>query len=99
MPDHLKLTREELYSLVWSKPMTEVGQDFQISDRAMAKIIRAIRHRRRVCRFPASQHLLLRALGLVPTSVRQIALRRAFHPLFRYRPITAAADAAPRSVT
>jgi short-subunit dehydrogenase len=68
-------------------------------DRAMAKIIRAIRHRRRVCRFPASQHLLLRALGLVPTSVRQIALRRAFHPLFRHRPITAAADAAPRSVT
>ena len=38
MSDHLKLTREELYSLVWAKPMTEVGQDFQISDRAMAKI-------------------------------------------------------------
>ncbi len=37
MPDHLRLTREELYSLVWSKPMTEVGQDFRISDRAMAK--------------------------------------------------------------
>jgi hypothetical protein len=36
--DHLGLTREELYSLVWAKPMTEVGQDFQISDRAMAKI-------------------------------------------------------------
>jgi hypothetical protein len=36
--DHLRLTREELYSLVWAKPMTEVGQDFQISDRAMAKI-------------------------------------------------------------
>lgn len=36
--DHLRLTREELYSLVWTKPMTEVGQDFQISDRAMAKI-------------------------------------------------------------
>jgi hypothetical protein len=35
---HLRLTREELYSLVWAKPMTEVGQDFQISDRAMAKI-------------------------------------------------------------
>ena len=38
MSDHLRLTREELYSLVWAKPMTEVGQDFQISDRAMAKI-------------------------------------------------------------
>ena len=35
--DHLRLTREELYSLVWAKPMTEVGQDYQISDRAMAK--------------------------------------------------------------
>jgi hypothetical protein len=38
MSDHLKLTREELYSLVWAKPMTDVAQDFQISDRAMAKI-------------------------------------------------------------
>lgn len=38
MAEHLKLTREELYSLVWAKPMTEVAQDFQISDRAMAKI-------------------------------------------------------------
>jgi hypothetical protein len=36
--DHLRLTREELYSLVWAKPMTQVVQDFQISDRAMAKI-------------------------------------------------------------
>jgi hypothetical protein len=36
--DHLELTREELYSLVWAKPMTEIGQDFQISDRAMAKV-------------------------------------------------------------
>ena len=36
--DHLKLTREELHILVWAKPMSEVGQDFQISDRAMAKI-------------------------------------------------------------
>jgi len=68
-------------------------------DRAMAKIIRAIRHRRRSCRFPASQHLLLRALGFVPNSIRQIALRRAFYPLFRHRPITTAADATPKSVT
>ena len=36
--DHLRLTREELYGLVWAKPMTEVGQEFQISGRAMAKI-------------------------------------------------------------
>jgi hypothetical protein len=38
MSDHLKLTREELYGLVWAKPMTEVARDFQISDRAMAKV-------------------------------------------------------------
>jgi len=36
--DHLKLTREELHNLVWAKPMTQVAKDFQISDRAMAKI-------------------------------------------------------------
>src|ERR1700733_36249 len=36
--NHLTLTREELYSLVWAKPMTEVSRDFQISDRALAKI-------------------------------------------------------------
>lgn len=35
---HLRLTREELYNLVWAKPMTEVGRDFGISDRAMAKV-------------------------------------------------------------
>jgi hypothetical protein len=38
LKDDLGLTREELYSLVWAKPMTEVGRDFQISDRAVAKI-------------------------------------------------------------
>lgn len=36
--DHLNLTREELYSLAWSKPMTQVARDFGISDRALAKI-------------------------------------------------------------
>lgn len=36
--DHLGLSREELYNLVWAKPMTEVAKDFQISDRAMAKV-------------------------------------------------------------
>lgn len=36
--DHLRLTREELYSLVWAKPMTQVAQEFEISDRAMAKL-------------------------------------------------------------
>jgi hypothetical protein len=36
--DHRRLTREELYNLVWAKPMTEVGHDFGISDRAMAEV-------------------------------------------------------------
>lgn len=36
--DHLRLTREELYNLVWAKPMTQVAQEFEISDRAMAKL-------------------------------------------------------------
>jgi hypothetical protein len=36
--DHLKLTREELHDLVWAKPMTQVAKDFQISDRALAKV-------------------------------------------------------------
>lgn len=35
---HLKLTREELYSMVWSKPMLQVAREFHISDRAMAKL-------------------------------------------------------------
>ena len=48
MSDHLRLTREELYSLVWAKPMTEVGKDFQISDRAMAKICAKNRYRFRL---------------------------------------------------
>jgi hypothetical protein len=28
----LTLTREDLYELVWSKPMTELGKGFGISD-------------------------------------------------------------------
>jgi len=35
---HLSLTREELYTLAWAKPMTQVARDFGISDRALAKI-------------------------------------------------------------
>ena len=38
LQDHLRLTREELYDLVWAKPMTQVAYQFEISDRAMAKI-------------------------------------------------------------
>lgn len=36
--DHRRLTREELYNLVWAKPMTQVAQQFEISDRALAKV-------------------------------------------------------------
>ena len=38
LQDHLRLTREELYDLVWAKPMTQVAHQFEISDRAIAKI-------------------------------------------------------------
>jgi hypothetical protein len=36
--NHLRLTREELYNLVWTKPMTQVAEQFEMSDRAMAKV-------------------------------------------------------------
>ncbi len=35
---HLSLTREQLYELVWSKPMQHVAKDYGVSDRAMAKL-------------------------------------------------------------
>ena len=34
---HLSITRQELYDLVWSKPMVKVAQEFGVSDRAVAK--------------------------------------------------------------
>jgi len=37
-PNHLFLTREQLYELVWSKPMQHLAKDYGISDRAMAKL-------------------------------------------------------------
>src|SRR5580700_10492940 len=33
----LTLSREDLYELVWSKPMLELAKDFGISDRGLAK--------------------------------------------------------------
>lgn len=33
----LTLSREDLYELVWSKPMQELAKDFGISDVALAK--------------------------------------------------------------
>lgn len=35
---HLSLSREQLYELVWSKPMRHLVKDYGISDRAMAKL-------------------------------------------------------------
>lgn len=38
--DDIKLTREELYAKVWSKPATELAKEFGISDVAIGKICR-----------------------------------------------------------
>lgn len=40
--NHLTLSREDLYELVWSKPMTELAQDFGLSDVALAKRCRKL---------------------------------------------------------
>ena len=31
------MTRKELYELVWSKPMTQIGKEFGMSDQAVRK--------------------------------------------------------------
>lgn len=41
-PD-LTLSREDLYELVWSKPMVELAQDLGLSDVALAKRCRKLR--------------------------------------------------------
>lgn len=33
-------TREELYALVWSKPMIELAKDFGLSDKGLAKNVK-----------------------------------------------------------
>ena len=40
--NHLTLTRQELYDLVWSRPMVDVAKDFHISDVALAKRCKAV---------------------------------------------------------
>ena len=42
MGDPLTLSREELYELVWSKPMVELAKDFGLSDVAVAKRCRKL---------------------------------------------------------
>lgn len=39
----LMLSREDLYELVWSKPMQELAKEFGISDVALAKRCRRLR--------------------------------------------------------
>ena len=39
----LTLTRQQLYDLVWSKPVRDVAKDFGMSDVALAKRCRAVR--------------------------------------------------------
>lgn len=41
--DRLILTRQDLYELAWSKPLTELAKDFGISDVALAKRCRKLR--------------------------------------------------------
>jgi hypothetical protein len=38
----MPLSREDLYELVWSKPMRELAKDFNISDVALAKRCRGL---------------------------------------------------------
>jgi hypothetical protein len=40
--NHLTLTRQELYELVWSRPMVDVAKDFHVSDVALAKRCKAV---------------------------------------------------------
>ena len=42
-PNPLTLTRQQLYDLVWSKPVRDVAKDFGMSDVALAKRCRAVR--------------------------------------------------------
>ena len=35
------LSRQELYDLVWSKPMVQLAQDFELSDVGLKKICKA----------------------------------------------------------
>jgi hypothetical protein len=40
--DPLTLTRQDLYELVWSKPLVELAKDFGLSDVALAKRCRKL---------------------------------------------------------
>ena len=42
MSERVKLSREELYDLVWSEPVTRIGAKFGVSDVAIAKICKKL---------------------------------------------------------
>lgn len=42
MSDKRKITREELYKLVWSKPLTELANEFGMSDVGLAKVCKKL---------------------------------------------------------
>lgn len=42
MGDERKITREELYKLVWSKPITELAKEFGMSDVGLAKVCKKL---------------------------------------------------------
>lgn len=38
MPERIEFTREQLYELVWQKPMSHLAQEYSISDVGLAKL-------------------------------------------------------------
>jgi hypothetical protein len=78
--DPLTLSREDLYELVWSKPMTELAQDFGLSDVALAK-----RCRKLGVPIPGRGYWARVAAGQTP---RQPALRKRADDVMDYTALT-----------
>jgi hypothetical protein len=78
--DPLTLSREDLYELVWSKPMTELAQDFGLSDVALAK-----RCRKLGVPIPGRGYWARVAAGQTP---RQPALRKRADAVMDYTALT-----------
>lgn len=78
--DPLTLSREDLYELVWSKPMTELAQDFGLSDVALAK-----RCRKLGVPIPGRGYWARVAAGQTP---RQPALRKRADDAMDYTTLT-----------
>jgi hypothetical protein len=78
--DPLTLSREDLYELAWSKPMTELAQDFGLSDVALAK-----RCRKLGVPIPGRGYWARVAAGQTP---RQPALRKRADDVMDYAALT-----------